>query len=229
MTARAYVFDAYGTLFDVHSVVDRCEDLFPRLGSQLSIRWRTRQLEYTWLRSLMGRYEDFWQITRDALIYSCHSLGLAHTTEQIDALMQAYLMLSPFPDVTGVLDRLSGSPCAILSNGTPEMLRHVVKNAGLESKFQHVLSVDSVKLYKPHPVVYQLAESTIGIDRREIVFVSANSWDIAGAQSFGFQGCWLNRSAEPTDRLGVQPDRVIRSALEIMDDCFANWSERRGG
>lgn len=218
MTVKAYVFDAYGTLFDVHSVATHCEQLFPGHGSQLSNQWRTRQLEYTWLRSLMGRYDDFWKITRDALVHSCQMLDLSFTSNQIDRLMQSYLTLSPFPDVADALDRLAESPCAILSNGAPDMLRSVVKNAGLEGKFQHVLSVDTVKMYKPHPSVYQLAESALGVDRRAIVFVSANGWDVAGAKAFGFQGCWFNRSNAPVDLLGVQPDRVIRTAMEITHD-----------
>jgi 2-haloacid dehalogenase len=213
----AYVFDAYGTLFDVRSVLSRCEELFPGHGAQLTTLWRTKQLEYTWLRSLMGRYEDFWTITRDGLVHSCQMLGLSQATDQIDRLMQSYLTLSPFPDSAVALDALAPTPCAILSNGTPEMLRSLVQNAGWERKFQHVLSVDAVKIYKPHPSVYQLAVSALSVERHEIVFVSSNGWDVAGAKVFGFQTCWLNRSNAPVEALGVQPDRIIKTALEIKE------------
>jgi len=153
-TVKAYVFDAYGTQFDVHSVLDCCEELFPGHGEQLTILWRTKQLEYTWLRTLMGRYEDFGQITRDALVFACGRLDLSHSPDQIDLLMHTYRTLRPFPDTTKALDTLAGTPCAILSNGSPEMLRSAVLSAGFESKFRHVLSVDAVKMYKPHPATY---------------------------------------------------------------------------
>lgn len=214
-STKAYVFDAYGTLFDVHSVLTRCEEIFPGYGTQLTTLWRTKQLEYTWLRSLMGRYEDFWQITRDALVYSCQMLGLSCPADQIDRLMQAYLALNSFADSADALDALGPTPCAILSNGTPDMLRRVVQNAGWSGKFQHVLSVDAVKVYKPHPSVYQLAVAALGVERHEIVFVSSNGWDIAGAKAFGFRVCWLNHSNAPVEALGVQPDRIIKTALEI--------------
>lgn len=214
-STKAYVFDAYGTLFDVHSVLTRCEEIFPGYGTQLTTLWRTKQLEYTWLRSLMGRYEDFWQITRDALVYSCQMLGLSCPADQIDRLMQAYLALNPFADSAEALDALGPTPCAILSNGTPDMLRRAVQNAGWCGKFQHILSVDAVKVYKPHPSVYQLAVAALGVERHEIVFVSSNGWDIAGAKAFGFRVCWLNRSNAPVEALGVQPDRIIKTALEI--------------
>ena len=214
-TVKAYVFDAYGTLFDVHSVKDSCEELFPGKGAQLTTLWRTKQLEYTWLRSLMGRYEDFGKITRDALVFACGSLALSCSPDQIERLMHAYDNLRPFPDTAKALDTLAGTPCAILSNGSPEMLRSVVLNAGFESKIRLVLSVDAVKVYKPHPAAYQLAVSGLGVEANEIVFVSANGWDVAGAKAFGFQACWLNRSNAPVELLGVSPDRIIKTGLEL--------------
>jgi 2-haloacid dehalogenase len=212
---KAYVFDAYGTLFDVYSVLARCEELFPGHGAQLTTLWRAKQLEYTWLRSLMGRYEDFWQITGNSLAYACQALGLPCVPEQLDHLRQAYLSLSPFPDSAAALEALVGTPCAILSNGTPEMLRSLVHRAGLERRFEHVLSVDAVKTYKPHPAVYQLAVSHLGLERHEIVFVSSHGWDVIGAKAFGFQAYWLNRSNAPLEVLGARPDRIIRTGLEI--------------
>jgi 2-haloacid dehalogenase len=212
---KALVFDAYGTLFDVRSVSSRCEEVFPGHGSHLTTLWRTKQLEYTWLRSLMGKYEDFWQITQDGLVFACHSLGLVPTHDQIDHLMQAYLTLSPFPEIAAALEALSIVPCSILSNGSPKMLNGVVRNAGLAWRFQHILSVDEVRTYKPHPTVYQLAEVHCGIRRDKIGFVSSNGWDVAGGKAFGFQAIWLNRQNAPAEELGVQPDRIIDSAVEL--------------
>lgn len=212
---KALVFDAYGTLFDVRSVLGRCEEVFPGHGSDLTTLWRSKQLQYTWLRSLMDRYEDFWQITHDGLVFACRSLGLAPSQKQIDYLMQSYLTLSPFPEVAAALDALSNFPCSILSNGTPTMLQSAVGNAGLEGRFQHILSVDEVRIYKPSPVVYQLAETHLGIRCKEIGFVSSNSWDVAGAKAFGFQTYWLNRKNDPLETLGFEPDRTIHSATEL--------------
>lgn len=212
---KALVFDAYGTLFDVRSVLERCEEAFPGHGSDLTGLWRTKQLEYTWLRSLMGRYEDFWQITQDGLVFACRSLGLAASHDQIDHLMEEYLTLSPFPEIAAAMESLSSVPCAILSNGSPKMLDGVVRNAGLEGRFQYIISVDEVHIYKPHPTVYQLAETHLGIQREEIGFVSSNGWDVAGGKSFGFQAYWLNRQDAPVEALGVRPDRMFRSAMEL--------------
>ena len=214
-TVSAYVFDAYGTLFDVHSVRDRCEELFPGHGAKLTLLWRAKQLEYTWLRTLMGCYEDFGQITRDALVFACRTLELSPSTDQIDQLTLFYWTLRPFADTAEALDDLAGIPCAILSNGSPEMLRSLVHSAGLESKFRLVLSVEAVRVYKPHPAAYQLAVTGLEMTPDEIVFVSANGWDVAGAKAFGFQTCWLNRSDSPVEALGVSPDRTIRTMLEL--------------
>jgi 2-haloacid dehalogenase len=213
--AKAIAFDAYGTLFDVRSVLTRCEETFPGYGATLTTLWRLKQLEYSWQRSLMGRYEDFWQLTLDGLVYACQSLGLTYTQDQLEYLTQTYLVLSPFPDVPPALDALGGVTCAILSNGTPSMLRSVVENAGLEAQFQHILSVDAVRTYKPSPVVYQLAETHLGLPRDRIMMVSSNCWDIAGAKAFGLQTCWLNRQNSPVDLLGVRPDWTITTAGEL--------------
>jgi 2-haloacid dehalogenase len=214
---KAVVFDAYGTLFDVGSVQARCEELFPGFGSSLTTRWRAKQLEYTWLRSLLGRYEDFWHVTRDALGFACRALDLSPPAAQIDDLMKGYLALRPFPDVAEALDGLADTPCAVLSNGSPEMLRAVVRNGGWEGRFRHLLSVDAVRVYKPHPAVYQLAVTALGVEGHEVAFVSANGWDVAGAKVFGLRSYWLNRSNAPAEALGVEPDRVLRRASELKD------------
>jgi 2-haloacid dehalogenase len=207
---KAFVFDAYGTLFDVHSVVQACDACWPGKGTQLSQLWRAKQLEYTWLRSLMGRYAPFSQVTRDALQWSCSSMGLQLSETQGDQLMQAYLALSLFPDVRQTLARLKGKQ-AILSNGSPDMLDPLVKNAGL--KLDAVLSVDPLKIFKPAPQVYELAVRELGT--RDIAFVSSNCWDALGAKSFGFEVYWINRAGAPVDRLGFSPDRILRSLGDL--------------
>ena len=152
---RGYVFDAYGTLFDVHSVVEAGREVTSDPAA-LSLTWRQKQLEYTWLRSLMGRYEDFWAVTEHALRYAIRRLGLTASETQVRRLMDAYLSLACFPEVAGALRRLQARPCAILSNGAPRMLAAAVASSGLGGMLRHVLSVDAVKTYKPAPVVYAL-------------------------------------------------------------------------
>ena len=154
---KALVFDAYGTLFDVHSVIALAEELFPGQGAALSQLWRQKQLEYTWLRSLMRRYEDFERITEAALKVASAALDLDCPPTRMNRLMVAYLHLAAYPEVREALDQLKGTPLAILSNGSPHMLNAVVKNAGLEGMFAHVISVNEVKIFKPSPKVYQLA------------------------------------------------------------------------
>ncbi|HEX5477173.1 MAG TPA: haloacid dehalogenase type II [Burkholderiales bacterium] len=215
MEPAAFVFDAYGTLFDVHSVVQRCETFWPRRGAELSRLWRAKQLEYSWLRSLMGRYAPFSQLTREALRYSCAALHLPFEDSTEKALMQEYLELAPYPDVAHGLKKLSGGKLAILSNGSPDMLEPLVAHAGL--KLDAVLSVDTVKLYKPAPAVYQLAVSRLGIRKEQIGFVSSNCWDAIGAKSFGFSVTWINRAAAPVDPLGFTPDSIVSSLGDLAE------------
>jgi len=210
----AFVFDAYGTLFDVHSVVRRCEALWPGKGAALSQAWRTKQLEYTWQRSLMGRYRPFSEVTRDALQWACESLGLALREEDLAQLMADYLELDLFPEVTQALGRLRGRKTAILSNGSPDMLEPLVRHSGLA--LDAVISVDSLRIYKPAPAVYELAMKTLGVaDKTAITFVSSNGWDAIGAKAFGFRVFWVNRSGAPLDRMDVAPDRIGRTLLEL--------------
>lgn len=217
MTARpaALVFDAYGTLFDVHSVTATAESLWPGRGTALSQLWRTKQLEYTWLRSLMGRYEDFTHVTESALRYACASLALEYDDARRARLMQAYLHLATFPEVGASLGALRGIRLAILSNGSPSMLEPVVFNAGLHGLVTDVLSVDEVKVFKPDPRVYQLAVSRLGVPAKAIGFVSSNCWDAAGAKAFGFRTFWVNRGGAPVDELGVAPDHELRSLADL--------------
>ena len=213
MSQEAFVFDAYGTLYDVHSVVQCCDRYFPGKGMQLSQLWRAKQLEYTWLRSLMRRYAPFSVVTREALAYSCEALSLPLGVTQMEALMAEYLMLSPFPEVPRSLERLRGRK-AILSNGSPDLLDPLVRNSGLS--FDAVLSVDELKVYKPAPQVYELAVKGLDTQKAKIAFVSSNCWDALGAKSYGFQVYWINRANAPLDRLGFKPDAVLTSLDEIL-------------
>jgi 2-haloacid dehalogenase len=216
---RALVFDAYGTLFDVHSVMTTCEALFPGKGAALSQLWRTRQLEYSWLRSLMGRYVDFNQVTREALQYACNALGLVYTDAVLAKLENAYRTLALFPDTLPTLQQLRRQQpdvkLAILSNGAPEMLDAVVAHNALDGVLDAVLSVDAVVIFKPDPRVYQLACDRLNLGHDEIGFVSSNGWDAAGARTFGFTTFWINRSGAPIDELGVTPDRVMKSLADL--------------
>lgn len=212
---KALVFDAYGTLFDVHSVSALGERLFPGKGPALSQLWRAKQLEYTWLRSLMGRYEDFTAVTRAALEYACKTLQLPLDGDQAAQLMAAYDNLALYPDAREALATLPGIRLAILSNGSPAMLTPVVKNAGLDQTFAAVISVDAVKIFKPDPRVYQLAPDRLGVARSEIAFVSSNYWDAAGARNFGFHVFWINRAGVQPDRLGAEPHQVLQKLTEL--------------
>ena len=212
---KALVFDAYGTLFDVHSVIATCNQHFPEQGPALSKAWRAKQLEYTWLRSLMGRYEDFWQVTEAALVFACKTLNLPSPPATRAELMEAYLHLDPYPEVLPSLKALSNYPLAILSNGSPRMLQAAVESAGLRGIFSYVLSVDTVKIYKPSPRVYELATQKMGVAASAIGFVSSNSWDVIGAKAAGLWTCWVNRSGAPEDELGFLPDARANTLADL--------------
>jgi 2-haloacid dehalogenase len=214
MSLEAFVFDAYGTLYDVHAVMQRCESFFAGKGLQLSQLWRAKQLEYTWQRSLMQRYVPFSTVTREALAYACETLGLELTAERMEALMGEYNMLASYPDVPRALSRLKGRKLAILSNGSPDMLGPLVQHSGL--RFDAVLSVDELKMFKPAPQVYELAASRLQIPKDRIGFVSSNCWDALGAKSFGFSVYWINRAGAPLDRLGFKPDRIGKTLDEVL-------------
>ncbi len=211
---KALAFDAYGTLFDVFSVTARCEQLFPGRGTALTQLWRAKQLQYSLLRSLMGRYEDFWQLTEDALLYASQSLKLELTTVKQRQLMDAYLSLSVFPDVGPGLAALKkrGLRLAILSNGAPKMLNAAVRNAGIDTAFDTIISADELKIFKPSPRVYRSARTRLRVAAGALGFVSSNSWDISGAASAGLTTFWAQRSAgEPAECLGFPATYVITS------------------
>lgn len=215
LTKRVLVFDAYGTLFDPHSVIPSCENAFPQNGTELSRLWRTKQLEYTWLRSLMGQYEDFWQVTESALVFACKTLHLPCDASTRSRLMEAYLSLEPYPDAREAMSALANYPMAILSNGSPSMLQAVVQQTKFESYFSHIISVDEVRIFKPSPRVYRLVEETLAVDRKAVAFVSSNAWDAIGAKAFGFWTCWVNRSESCPDELGYAPDSSVRRLTEL--------------
>lgn len=218
---RALAFDAYGTLFDVHSVVALCEQRFPGKGAALSQLWRQKQLEYTWLRTLMERYQDFWEVTHAALGHALVALGLPRDGRVEAQLLEAYLRLRPFPEVPGALAALGPLPKVILSNGTPRMLEALVTHAGLAGAFQHLLSVDPLRAYKPLPRVYALAPERLGVPAEALLFVSSNGWDVAGARSAGLRVAWVNRARAAPEELGFPPDLVVQDLTQLVPHVLA--------
>ncbi len=212
-----FVFDAYGTLFDVHSAVARhAADVGPQ-AERLSELWRSKQLEYTWVRTLAGRYADFQELTEESLDYAADRCG-GLTAITRARLLAAYAELSPFPEVRGVLKglRYRGIKTAILSNGTPAMLAKAVTSAGLEGLFDAVLSVDPLKIYKTAPAAYELVGSQFGTKPDEVTFLSSNRWDIAGATAFGFASIWVNRTGLPDEYAELAPKAVIKSLEALL-------------
>jgi 2-haloacid dehalogenase len=207
---KACVFDAYGTLFDVHSPVGRVAETLGDKAQAVSATWREKQLQYTWLRSLMRAHADFWQVTGEALDYALNLHGIDDAGIH-DKLMQAYLTLDAYPDAAPALAELKGRglKTAILSNGSPRMLEAAVSSAGIGDALDAVLSVEDVGIYKPAPRVYRMAVTAFDVDPYEVCFVSANGWDVAGAAHFGFQVAWLNRFGLAPERLPGKPAAVI--------------------
>jgi len=204
---KACVFDAYGTLFDVHSAVGKHRDRLGSSADAVSQVWRTKQLEYTWLRSLMKDYTDFWEVTGNALDYALDSHQIEDAALRED-LMQAYLQLDAYSEVVETLQKLgeNGISCSILTNGSPKMIDAAVESAGLGGLLQNLFSVDSVGIFKPDPSVYQLAVDQLGVAPANICFQSSNSWDAVGAAHFGFHVAWINRFGQKRERLPAQPD-----------------------
>jgi 2-haloacid dehalogenase len=207
---EACVFDAYGTLFDVHSAVARLRSRVGEQAEGLSQLWRAKQLEYTWLRTLMGRHADFWQVTGDALDYALARTGVDPAVRE--PLMQAYLALEAYPEVPDVLRRLreAGLKTAILSNGEPTMLVAGARSAGIHGLLDGILSVEDVGIFKPHPRVYQLAVDRLAVQPDQIAFQSSNAWDVSGAATFGLRAVWINRLAMPPERLPGAAEHELR-------------------
>jgi 2-haloacid dehalogenase len=215
---KACVFDAYGTLFDFASAAARCQDVPDQKLSALTSLWREKQLQYTWLRSLEDSYADFWQLTGDALDFALDSLNIA-SPELHAKLMDLYLTPAPFPEVPSVLAQLrqAGFTTAILSNGSATMLDSAVGAAGLRELFDAVLSVDDVKVFKPHPRVYAYGLEKLGLRAHEVSFQSSNAWDAYGASHFGLRVVWCNRYGHRAERLPGAPDYEIRNLSELPE------------
>ncbi len=213
---KACVFDAYGTLFDFNSAVGRHRERLGNVADQVSALWRTKQLEYTWLRSLMGRHAEFWQVTQDALDYALDAFAVSDRNLRND-IINTYLSLDCYPDVKGALKTLKagGQQLVILSNGTPAMLEAAVKSSGLEDLIDRILSVEEVGIYKPDPRVYRLATDRLSLQAGQIVFLSANAWDAVGAANVGLRVAWINRFGQRRERLPSQPDAEIKTLSDL--------------
>ncbi len=217
MSFQAIIFDAYGTLFDVYSISALAERLFPGKGAPLAELWRDKQIEYTRLRTLSNTYKPFWELTQDALVFSCRKLGLDLTLDAQTQLMGQYAKLQAFPENLRVLHALKadGLKLAILSNGNPDMLESVVRAGGMTDLFTQVMSVDSVKKFKTSPEAYQLGPDMLGIAAKDSLFVSSNAWDICGAAWFGYRTFWVNRANATMEELGVTPNGEGRSLDDL--------------
>ncbi len=212
---RGIAFDMYGTVVDVGAVAEACKEVAPDPVA-FNAQWRAKQLEYTFLRSLMGRYQDFWKVTDQALDFTIRRFGLQVSPERRRRLLEAWLHPRPYPEVATTLPGLKERyPMAVLSNGSPKMLRLGLQRTGLIPLFRWVISADAVRLYKPSPKVYQLAPRHMKMKKEEILFVSSNSFDVVGAKSFGFKVCWISRTGAPLDPLGPKPDLVVGSLDEL--------------
>ena len=226
---KALVFDLYGTLFDVHSVAALCDRIYPGQGAAISATWRQKQLEYTWLRSLMGKYADFEKATLDALHFTCKQLVLPIDDATSLLLCSEYLRIKPYAEVPSALQQLrsQGLPLAILSNGSRHSIHSVVTTAGLANEFEHLISVDEVQIFKPHPSVYKLAQEKMGLRKDEILFVSCNAWDAIGAGYFGYPVCWINRGDKIFDELGRTPDFIARDMADLAEQVIAAKGEHK--
>jgi 2-haloacid dehalogenase len=240
VTVKAVVFDAYGTLFDIQSVAAVTEEAFPGYGEIITQIWRIKQLEYTWLRSLMGRYEDFWAVTHQSLAYTLKVLGLKHDGGVFERIMEKYLALDLYPDAMATLAAMQDRKLAILSNGSPGMLDALVQSSGLADVLDATISVDAQKVFKPSPDAYALIGEVLGVAPADVLFVSSNPWDACGAKAFGLKVAWIERVTPEAmalacehnelmppltmfkairmqmDELGLEPDHRIRALAELV-------------
>ena len=223
MAIKAFVFDAYGTLYDVHSVYTKTEELCPGGGDLITQLWRLKQLEYTWLQSLLEDYRDFAFLTRASLDFALRAVGTEPSESITEPLFDKYLNLDPYPEATDALFKLKSlgrHKLAILSNGSTSMLSALVKNSGLDAYLDTVISVDGARKFKPHPDCYALVEKALGVNNDEVMFVSSNGFDVAGAKRFGFKVVWINRSLGPgvpvEPVLPAQMYRLLRGHAEAL-------------
>jgi len=227
MTIQTVVFDAYGTLFDVYSVGALAEQLYPGQGAAISVLWRDKQIDYTRLITLSDPhgtkgsryYQSFWDITRNALLYTLERFQLDTQPEHISALMGQYAKLTPFAENMGVLQSLKerGITTAILSNGSPVMLETAVSSAGMTDLIDHVISVDPIRLFKTSPESYALVQTTIPCEKQDILFMSSNAWDALGATWFGFSTVWVNRQHLPFETIGPKPSYTGHDLTRVLD------------
>ncbi len=215
-TLDALVFDAYGTLYDVQSVSTLADSLYPGHGSAIAQLWRSKQLEYTWLKSLMGNYDNFNVVTEAGLRYALAALKLDVSEVSVQQLLVQYVKLTPFPEVETALRALKPRRLAILSNGAPDTLGALVANSGLDQYLDAVISVDPLRIFKPAPQVYQLAVETLKVPKERIGFVSSNCWDAIAAKAFGFTVFWVNRTGAPMDLHGPRPDLIVWNVAEVQ-------------
>lgn len=226
MSIKAIAFDAYGTLYDIQSVSQVTEQEFPAHGDLITQVWRIKQLEYTWLRTLMGKYRSFWEISEESLVFTLRAIGLEFDDVKIARIMDKYLHLDPYPDCLATLDALHGRPLSILSNGNQEVLDALVENTGVADKLDSVISIDSVKQFKPNASAYNLVEQNLNVAPQNTLFVSSNAFDACAAKNFGFQVAWIERvtrealAAEIKESTIVGPSTVfkmIRLQMENFD------------
>ena len=217
MKTKAVVFDAYGTLFDVNSAAEKCKDKIGAKWETFANFWRTTQLEYTWLRSLMKRHKNFWDITEDSLDKSMKVFNINKNMK--NELLSLYKILSPYPEVRGVLEDLKKKnfKLSILSNGTPDLLNELVENNKLNNLFDDLFSIEDVKIYKPDPSVYELPIKKYRIKSGEITFLSANTWDVSGGGNFGYNSIWVNRYNSVFDILDFEPKNEINNLTQLLD------------
>jgi 2-haloacid dehalogenase len=218
MTIKAYVYDAYGTLFNVHSVSVKAESEFNGYGKTISELWRKKQVEYFMLHQLTGNYKPFSEVTRNALLYTLKNLSLQNNEDALNSLMQSYLELEVYEEVHATLENLQNQnkKQIIFSNGTYEMLNPLIEKREL-NPLLNVLSVDDVKQYKPAPAAYKYALETLGVEPHEVLFMSSNFWDITGASSFGFKTAWINRAGLEIDELGIKPDYIYKDLKGLLE------------
>ena len=214
---KAIIFDAYGTLFDVNSAAEKCKGKIGNKWENFANYWRTTQLEYTWLRSLMKKHKDFWQITEDSLDKSMKVFNIDNSMK--NELLNLYKVLSTFPEVNEVLKKLKEKKykIAILSNGTPSLINELVKSNNLDNMFDDIFSIEQVKVYKPDTKVYNIPIQKYKIQNDEVVFLSANTWDISGGGNFGYNAVWVNRNSNVFDNLDYKPKNEIGNLKELLE------------
>ena len=217
MNTKAVIFDAYGTLFDVNSAAEKCKGKIGVKWEEFSNFWRTTQLEYTWLRSLMKRHKNFWEITEDSLDKSMKVFGIEKSMK--NELLNLYKVLSPYPEVKKVLETLKKKnlKLSILSNGTPSLLKELVSTNNLNNLFDNLFSIEEIKMYKPHPKVYDIPTKKYKVAPKEITFLSANTWDVSGGGNYGYNSIWVNRNNNIFDNLDYKPNNQVKNLNELVD------------